>query len=147
MPNQQTNLCSHVIVVPGCLRICSLNVTLLTRSSSIVRSQGLYKPGTSFESGCDFALLLCCINYSLDRIMAKFSFPKLDARKLHLSTRVYYDRYDPRSPTSNGARKSLSHLDYSPLTRVTWPSFVMGILVSMGGFLLVNNEVKVANEC
>ena len=70
--------------------------------------------------------------------MARFSLPKFDARKLHLSTRVYYDEYDPRSPTSTGARKSLTNLDYSPLPRVTWPSFIMGVLVSMGGFLSVN---------
>jgi len=67
--------------------------------------------------------------------MGRFSLPKFDARKLHLSTRVYYDEYDPRLPTSKGNRNSLAHLDYSPLPRVTWPSFVMGILVSMGGFL------------
>lgn len=44
-------------------------------------------------------------------------------------------RYDPHSGDSTDARKSLSHLDYSPLRRVTWESFWMGMLVSMGGFI------------
>jgi hypothetical protein len=59
------------------------------------------------------------------------------AEKLHLSPYVYYDQYDPRYGTDQ-SRASLSELDYSPLRRVTKQSFVMGILVSMGGFLYVS---------
>jgi hypothetical protein len=56
------------------------------------------------------------------------------AQKLHLSPYVYYDEFDPRN-AGEYSRASLSDLDYSPLRRVTLPSFVMGVLVSMGGFL------------
>jgi hypothetical protein len=58
------------------------------------------------------------------------------AQRFHLSPYVYYDEFDPRTGTDK-ARASLSNLDYSPLKRVTLPSFVMGVLVSMGGFLYV----------
>jgi len=61
---------------------------------------------------------------------------KTFAQKLHISPWVYYDDVNPGN-TAHGiqARTSLSGLDYSPLRLVTMPSFVMGILVSMGGFL------------
>jgi SP family sugar:H+ symporter-like MFS transporter len=63
---------------------------------------------------------------------------RFDARKLHLSTRVYYDSVDPRTAAGrDGGRQSLADLDYSPLRRITFPSYVMGLMVSMGGFLLV----------
>lgn len=67
--------------------------------------------------------------------MTGFSWPKFDAGKLHLSTRIYYDQFDPRGHGQEDSRQSLANLDYSPLPRVTWPSFIMGIMVSMGGFL------------
>ncbi|KAK5062839.1 hypothetical protein LTR84_004914 [Exophiala bonariae] len=65
----------------------------------------------------------------------KFSRPKLTRESLGLTTWVKYDKYDPRSADSTDARKSLADLDYSPLRRVTWASFWMGILISMGGFI------------
>lgn len=72
--------------------------------------------------------------------MAKFSFPKfttpkINSKELGLSPWVHYDQFDPSSPNSNGARKSLTHLDYSPLRRITFPSVILGVVVSMGGFL------------
>lgn len=65
----------------------------------------------------------------------KFSKPKLTRESLGLSTWVKYDKYNPHSDVSTDARKSLADLDYSPLRRVTWKSFWMGILISMGGFI------------
>lgn len=65
----------------------------------------------------------------------KFSRPKLTRESLGLTTWVNYDKYNPHSEHSTDARKSLANLDYSPLRRVTWPSFWMGILISMGGFI------------
>ena len=51
---------------------------------------------------------------------------------------VYFDEHDPTSEKrKQGQRQSLSGLDYSPLPRVTMRSFMMGILVSMGGLMLV----------
>jgi len=67
--------------------------------------------------------------------MGKFSAPKLDAKKLGLSPWVHYDQFNPSSEDANGARKSLTHLDYSPLRRITFPSVILGVVVSMGGFL------------
>jgi hypothetical protein len=68
------------------------------------------------------------------------SFPKLSAPKLRLtkpnfSNHVYYDKYDPNKSEGKDVRKSLAGLDYSPLRRVTWASFNMGVLISMGGFV------------
>jgi hypothetical protein len=53
-----------------------------------------------------------------------------------LTTHVNYDKFNPRGEHIDPAdrRKSLVDLDYSPLRRVTWASFYMGVLVSMGGF-------------
>jgi hypothetical protein len=76
--------------------------------------------------------------------MGKFSIPKFDSKKYGLSPLVYYDQFNPSVQGAAGSRKSLTHLDYSPLRRVTWPSIVMGIVVSMGGFLSVPNERSVA---
>lgn len=55
--------------------------------------------------------------------------------KLSMSTRVRYDKYNPNSKQATDARKSIAHLDYSPLPRVTMQSFFMGVLISMGGFI------------
>ena len=54
---------------------------------------------------------------------------------LGLTNWVRYEKYDPHAEGSTDARKSLSHLDYSPLRRVTMPAFLMGIAISMGGFI------------
>ncbi|KAJ9498757.1 hexose transporter hxt5 [Exophiala xenobiotica] len=62
-------------------------------------------------------------------------FQKPTRQSLGLTNYVNYDQYNPHSDDSTDARKSLSHLDYSPLRRVTWASFWMGMLVSMGGFI------------
>ncbi|KAK5457208.1 hexose transporter hxt5 [Exophiala xenobiotica] len=62
-------------------------------------------------------------------------FQKPTRQSLGLTNYVNYDRYNSHSDDSTDARKSLSHLDYSPLRRVTWASFWMGMLVSMGGFI------------
>jgi hypothetical protein len=71
---------------------------------------------------------------------SKFSLPHLHAPKLNkqslgLSTHVDYAKFNPNSDQSTHGRKSLADLDYSPLRRVTWASFNMGVLVSMGGFI------------
>jgi SP family sugar:H+ symporter-like MFS transporter len=52
-----------------------------------------------------------------------------------MSSHVRYDKYNPNSAQATDARKSIAHLDYSPLRRVTWQSFFMGVLISMGGFM------------
>ncbi|KAK4940925.1 hexose transporter hxt5 [Elasticomyces elasticus] len=49
--------------------------------------------------------------------------------------RVHFDQYNPNSEKGTDTRASLAALDYSPLPRVTWRSFVMGVLVSMGGLI------------
>ena len=59
-----------------------------------------------------------------------------------VSTHVHYDRYNPNSEAGTDVRKSLGDLDYSPLRRVTWHSFNMGILISMGGFMLVSLQFE-----
>jgi MFS transporter, SP family, sugar:H+ symporter len=58
------------------------------------------------------------------------SFPKLST-----SCYVHYEKYNPNCAQATEARKSIAHLDYSPLRRVTWQSFFMGVLISMGGFM------------
>ncbi|OAP59076.1 hypothetical protein AYL99_06374 [Fonsecaea erecta] len=65
----------------------------------------------------------------------KFRRPELTRESLGLSNWVKYDKYNPNAPGATEARKSLAGLDYSPLRRVTWASFWMGILISMGGFI------------
>lgn len=61
---------------------------------------------------------------------------KLTRESLGLTNYVRYDKYDPaHNGQSDEARKSLAGLDYSPLKRVTWESFWMGILISMGGMI------------
>ena len=75
----------------------------------------------------------------------KFSVPKLHAPTFHapdlsrqglgLSNHVNYAKYNPTAEESTHGRKSLADLDYSPLRRVTWASFNMAIMVSMGGFI------------
>ena len=60
--------------------------------------------------------------------------------KIDLFT-VHFDKYNP-AISKIGAknaeiRASLATLDYSPLPRVTWRSFSMGVLVSMGGLMYV----------
>lgn len=56
-------------------------------------------------------------------------------QSLGLTTHVDYARYNPNHDASDRARKSLTDLDYSPLRRLTLPSFYMGVLISMGGFI------------
>jgi hypothetical protein len=76
--------------------------------------------------------------------MDKLSIPRFDSKKYGLSPLVYYDQFNPSVQDVAGSRKSLTHLDYSPLRRVTMPSVVMGIVVSMGGFLSVQAESYIA---
>ncbi|KIV89186.1 hypothetical protein, variant 1 [Exophiala mesophila] len=64
-----------------------------------------------------------------------FRKPQLTREGLGLTTWVKYDKYNPHSDQSTDARKSLADLDYSPLRRITLQSFLMGILISMGGFI------------
>lgn len=52
-----------------------------------------------------------------------------------LNSKVNFDHENPNSQSGTDVRKELAHLDYSPLPRVTGRSFVMGLLVSMGGFI------------
>lgn len=65
----------------------------------------------------------------------QLSLPKLRFSMPSLSSYVYYDQYDPNKSEGKDVRKSLAGLDYSPLRRVTWASFSMGVLISMGGFV------------
>ena len=52
------------------------------------------------------------------------------------SLHVRFDEHDPNSEKREpGQRPSLAGLDYSPLRLVTMRSFMMGILVSMGGLM------------
>jgi MFS transporter, SP family, sugar:H+ symporter len=60
---------------------------------------------------------------------------KFNRESLGLSTHVHYDKFNPNSEKGTDVRHSLAGLDYSPLRRVTWRSFNMGILISMGGFM------------
>jgi hypothetical protein len=69
--------------------------------------------------------------------MGRFSVPRFNLKKYGLSPLIYYDQFNPTAQSAAGSRKSLTHLDYSPLRRVTMPSVVIGIVVSMGGFLLL----------
>ncbi|CAH0018932.1 unnamed protein product [Clonostachys rhizophaga] len=49
---------------------------------------------------------------------------------------VYFDQHDPNSEKRmDGHRPSLAGLDYSPLPRISRRSFIMGVLVSMGGLI------------
>ncbi|ETN45700.1 uncharacterized protein HMPREF1541_09533 [Cyphellophora europaea CBS 101466] len=63
----------------------------------------------------------------------KFQVPT--RQSLGLTTHVDYAKYNPSHDGSDQARKSLGHLDYSPLRRITLPSFYMAVLISMGGFI------------
>ena len=54
---------------------------------------------------------------------------------LSMSTQVHFDDYNPHDEKATDTRQSLAHLDYSPLPRVTWRSFSMGVLISMGGLI------------
>jgi hypothetical protein len=67
--------------------------------------------------------------------MGKFSVPKLDTKKLGLSSWVHYDKFDTSSGDVDGAKMGPTQLDYSPLRRVTFRSVILGVVVSMGGFL------------
>lgn len=60
---------------------------------------------------------------------------KKSGRGLGMSMTVYFDHENPNIDLRDGQRGSLSHLDYSPLPRITGQSFFMGVLVSMGGFV------------
>lgn len=69
-----------------------------------------------------------------------FQKPVLTREALGLTNWVKFDRFNPN--VADGAhdglsdkRKSLANLDYSPLRRITMASFLMGIAISMGGFI------------
>ncbi|KAL9109733.1 MAG: hypothetical protein Q9227_005602 [Pyrenula ochraceoflavens] len=64
--------------------------------------------------------------------MMRLRLPHFD-----LSNRVVYDYGDIKKPSSEDSRerKGLEQFDFSPLPRVNWRSFGMGVLVSMGGFI------------
>lgn len=65
----------------------------------------------------------------------RFHAPKLSMQSLGLTTYVDYSKYNPNHDQSSHGRQSLAGLDYSSLRRITWASFTMGVLVSMGGFI------------
>ena len=67
--------------------------------------------------------------------VSKLHAPHLNRQSLGLTTHVDYTKYNPNADVSTDGRKSLADLDYSPLRRVTWASFNMCIMVSMGGFI------------
>ncbi|EXJ85473.1 MFS transporter, SP family, sugar:H+ symporter [Capronia coronata CBS 617.96] len=60
---------------------------------------------------------------------------RLSRESFGLTNHVYYDQYDPKKGGRQDSRKSMANLDYSPLKRVTWQSFWMGCLISMGGLI------------
>lgn len=66
----------------------------------------------------------------------RLSRPKIPtSRKDVFDPYVHYEQYDPNQSEGKDVRNSLAGLDYSPLRRVTMASFLMGILISMGGFV------------
>lgn len=69
--------------------------------------------------------------------MGAFNVPKLHVPRFDLSNKVSYDYPDlPKDGSEDeGHRKGLDEFDFSPLPRVNWRSFGMGVLVSMGGFM------------
>jgi len=71
----------------------------------------------------------------LRKLFKMISFPKMRLSKPTFSSWVRYDKYDPNVDSGEHVGKSLAGLDYSPLRRVTMASFLMGILISMGGFV------------
>ena len=75
------------------------------------------------------------MGYKPDVSALKFRAPQFNRQSMGLSTHVDYERYNPNHDEATHGRKSLADLDYSPLKRVTWASFYMGVLVSMGGFI------------
>lgn len=48
---------------------------------------------------------------------------------------VNFDKHNPDSEKVEHDLRGEEGLDYSPLQRVTWRSFSMGVLVSMGGLM------------
>jgi SP family sugar:H+ symporter-like MFS transporter len=61
---------------------------------------------------------------------------KLNRESLGLTNYVRYDKFAPQKGEAvDDDTRSLAGLDYSPLKRVTWESFWMGILISMGGMI------------
>ena len=66
---------------------------------------------------------------------------------LSMSTKVYFDDYNPHDEKATDTRQSLAHLDYSPLPRVTMRSFSMGVLISMGGLMYVYTASIIDRGC
>lgn len=71
---------------------------------------------------------------------SKIKLPKADMKiaKPKFSAWVDYSIYKPTTESlreSDGKKDLPNELDYSPLRRVTMESFLMGILISMGGFV------------
>lgn len=60
--------------------------------------------------------------------------PRFNKKSLGFSSYVYYDQFNPGNVASTHGRNSLVDLDYSPLKRITGASFLMALMVSMGGF-------------
>ncbi len=67
--------------------------------------------------------------------MVSFPRMRIPSRADIFDPYVRYDKFNPAVSENKDARNSLAGLDYSPLRRVTLASFLMGILVSMGGFV------------
>jgi hypothetical protein len=69
--------------------------------------------------------------------MGKLSIPKFDSKKLGLSPWVHFDQFNNSSGDVDGTKNGSPQVDYSPLRRVTFRSVVLGVVVSMGGFLYI----------
>lgn len=69
--------------------------------------------------------------------MGAFDASKLRVPRFDLSNKVSYNYPELQQNGSDdeGRRKSLQQYDFSPLPRVNMRSFLMGVLVSMGGFM------------
>lgn len=82
----------------------------------------------------NFLFLIVAVGFTEDtpgNISFKMKMPK----SMGSGMTVYFDQYNPNSDQGTDVRKSLAHLDYSPLPRVTGRTFAMAMLVSMGGLM------------
>jgi len=50
---------------------------------------------------------------------------------------VDYTKYNPKNRQDGVVEHSANDIDYPPLRRLTMASFIMGVLISMGGFVYV----------
>lgn len=66
---------------------------------------------------------------------ARLDYSQITMAPRTSAMKVHFEQYNPNSEKGTDTRASLAALDYSPLPRLTWRSFLMGVLVSMGGLM------------